>query len=313
MDGDDLPDGYAWRRPTHDDVDAVAAVLAADDLDDAGVIVLDADFLRAGWSRADLDLATDAWVVLDPTRVIVGYAHVTLEGENVAESWGVVHPAHRGRGIGTFLLDRIEGRVAEHPEPAAVRFRHAINASDAAIADMLRARDLREVRHFWHLQIDLEVGFDEGSAPAGIDVRSATPPDDLVTVHGVLQAAFAEDWGYQPDPLEAWLEEHTGFPGYDPELWLLASVDGEVAGALTASGRGERGWVDEVGVLPGHRGRGIGKALLRRSFATFASRGVREVLLNVDAENPTGATALYEGAGMRIVKRWDLWERGPTG
>ena len=32
-------------------------------------------------------------------------------------------------------------------------------------------------------------------------------------------------------------------------------------------------------------------------------------MLNVDAENPTGATALYERVGMRIIKRWDLWER----
>jgi ribosomal protein S18 acetylase RimI-like enzyme len=50
-------------------------------------------------------------------------------------------------------------------------------------------------------------------------------------------------------------------------------------------------------------------ALLRRSFATFADRGVRRVILNVDAENSTGATALYERAGMRVVNRWDLWER----
>ena len=34
------------------------------------------------------------------------------------------------------------------------------------------------------------------------------------------------------------------------------------------------------------------------------------MLLNVDADNPTGATALYERAGMRVVNRWDLWERG---
>ena len=32
-------------------------------------------------------------------------------------------------------------------------------------------------------------------------------------------------------------------------------------------------------------------------------------MLNVDAENTTGATALYERVGMRIVKRWDVWER----
>jgi hypothetical protein len=37
-------------------------------------------------------------------------------------------------------------------------------------------------------------------------------------------------------------------------------------------------------------------------------RPTKVVLLNVDAENP-GATALYERVGMRIVKRWDVWER----
>jgi mycothiol synthase len=41
----------------------------------------------------------------------------------------------------------------------------------------------------------------------------------------------------------------------------------------------------------------------------FADRGVRRVILNVDAENSTGATALYERAGMRVINRWDLWER----
>ena len=57
------------------------------------------------------------------------------------------------------------------------------------------------------------------------------------------------------------------------------------------------------------RGRGAGVALLHRSFATFAGRGVRRVILNVDAENSTGATALYERAGMRVINRWDVWER----
>ena len=29
----------------------------------------------------------------------------------------------------------------------------------------------------------------------------------------------------------------------------------------------------------------------------------------VDAANSTGATALYEAVGMRVVKRLDVWER----
>ena len=31
--------------------------------------------------------------------------------------------------------------------------------------------------------------------------------------------------------------------------------------------------------------------------------------LNVDAENITGATALYEQVGMRVINRWDVRER----
>jgi hypothetical protein len=41
----------------------------------------------------------------------------------------------------------------------------------------------------------------------------------------------------------------------------------------------------------------------------FAERGLGRALVSVDARNPTGATGVYERAGMRIVKRWDLWER----
>ena len=67
--------------------------------------------------------------------------------------------------------------------------------------------------------------------------------------------------------------------------------------------------MDWLAVLASHRGRGIGAALLRRSFASFAARGLHRVRLNVDAENATGATALYERVGMRVVNRWDLWER----
>ena len=48
--------------------------------------------------------------------------------------------------------------------------------------------------------------------------------------------------------------------------------------------------------------------MLRRSFATFAERGLPRVMLNVDFENPTGAMALYEKVGMRPVHGYDVHE-----
>jgi mycothiol synthase len=306
----DLPDGYALRAPTPDDLDAVADVLAADDLLEAGQIVLGADFVREGWSRADFDLATDAWVVADGGGTIVGYGHVERERPDVVESWGVVHPEHRGRGIGASLLDRIEERASELlvGVPSA-RFRHAINAGDPAAAAMLNARGLRVVRHFWHMQIDLTGPIEPGPAPDGIEINGIESPGDLPAVHTVLQGAFADDWGYHPQPFDRWAEEYAASPSYDPTLWLLATAGGKPAGVLTANVWGDHGWVGELGVLASHRGRGIGAALIRRSFDTFERRGLRRVILNVDAENPTGATALYERVGMSVLRRWDLWER----
>jgi mycothiol synthase len=307
----DLPAGYRVRPPTTDDLDAVADVFIADDLDDAGEIVLDANFLRGMWSREGFAPATDAWVVVDGTETIVGYAHAMRDGPDIVDSLGIVHPAHRGRGLGSSLLDRIERRSALILTGVpGTRFRHAINAGDEAAAAMLRARGLQPVRHFWHMGIDLEGSTEPGRAPEGIEIGGVAPPEDLAAVHAVLAEAFAEDWGYHPEPFDRWAEDYMSGPNYDPTLWLLAR-DGEApVGALIA---GSHGWVGEIGVLGPHRGRGIASALLRRSFAMFAGRGTRRVMLNVDAENPTGATALYERVGMRVIKRWDLWERSPDG
>jgi len=306
----DLPDGYAFRVPTKDDADAVGDVLLADQRADGVEPTLDADFVRQAWSRSDLDLATDAWAVSDPARSIVAYGQVTREGPGVVSSWGVVHPAHRRRGIGTLLFDRIEARAEELLEGApAPRFRHAINSADDAAAAMVGARGLLPIRRFWHMQIDLAGPIEPAPGPDGIEIDGIEPADDLRAVHSIIDAAFVGDVGDHPEPFEVWREEHAGSPSYDPTLWLLAREDGLPVGALVARSGDDGGWVDWLAVLASHRGRGIGTALLRRSFAAFAARGLRRVLLNVDAENVTGATAVYEGVGMRVVNRWEMWER----
>jgi mycothiol synthase len=306
-----LPPGYRVRAPAPGDLDAIAEVLVAGDLADTGESVLEADFVRDQWSRPGFDLAADAFIVVDGADAVAGYGQARREEPAMVESWGVVHPAHRGRGIGAWLLDRLQERASELLVglPAA-RFRHAAGGGDRAAAALLRARGLRPVRHFWHMRIDLAEGFGElGPAPAGVRIGGIDPGVDLPAVHAVVEAAFADHWGHHPEPFDRWALERTGSPGYDPTLWLLATAAGRPVGALTASVSGGRGWVDEVGVLAAARGRGIAAALLRRSFATFAGRGLRQVLLNVDAANPTGATRLYERVGMRVVNRWDLWDR----
>jgi mycothiol synthase len=303
-------DRYTFRAPAEQDFDAVVAVLLADQLADNVEATIDAHFLRQFWGRSGFDLAADAWVAIDSARTIVAYGQVGRGDGDIVGSWGVVHPEHRRRGIGSALLDRIETRasalLAGIPSP---RFQHSINAADRAAAAMLGDRGLRPIRHFWHMQIDLQGPIEAGAAPDGIEIGGIEPRHDLRAMHGIIEAAFADDPGEDPEPFDRWVEDHTTSSKYDPTLWLLAREGGVPVGALTASAGDDVGWVDYLAVLGSHRGRGIGSALLRRSFATFAARGLRRVRLNVDAENVTGATAVYERVGMRVVNRWDLWER----
>ena len=96
-------------------------------------------------------------------------------------------------------------------------------------------------------------------------------------------------------------------------VWFLAEDGGEIAGFALChphpSGDPAVGRVAALGVRPRWRRRGLGLALLLHSFAAFRERGASEVRLEVDAENPTGAVALYERAGMSVVRRYDTYEK----
>ena len=300
--------GYELRAPTPGDLAAVADVFVAVDTGEAGVVVLDADLLRDEWSRAGFELASDAWVAIDRDGAVVGYMQSMLEEPNV-ECWGAVHPGHRGRGIGSALLDRAERRASELmaglPSP---RFRFVIDGGDHGAEELVQSRGLRLAHHFWHMQIDLTGPVEPGAAPDGVEISEVHPASDLPAVHAVLAEAFVDHWDYNSEPFDRWVEEHVDVARFDPTLWLLAREAGEPVAALTGRVQGDRGWVGSLGVRAPWRGRGIGASLLRRSFAAFSRRGLRRVVLGVDAENATGATALYEREGMRVVQYWDVWE-----
>lgn len=90
--------------------------------------------------------------------------------------------------------------------------------------------------------------------------------------------------------------------GFCPEAtWLLAGPDGAVGtiqGLLDENGFGG---IQNLGVVSECRGRGLGRALLLKALAGFASVGVPRAFLEVTATN-LPAVRMYRSVGFRAYK-----------
>jgi ribosomal protein S18 acetylase RimI-like enzyme len=118
---------------------------------------------------------------------------------------------------------------------------------------------------------------------------------DAPSVHALLVAAFAGG-REKIAPYGEWHGWFTGDASFEPATCFLAFGEGQLAGVALCW---REGFVKDLAVAPAWRRRGLGEALLRHAFRVFAQRGLSEVSLKVDADNPTGAVRLYERVGMR--------------
>ncbi|KAA6435279.1 ribosomal-protein-alanine N-acetyltransferase [Agrococcus sediminis] len=76
--------------------------------------------------------------------------------------------------------------------------------------------------------------------------------------------------------------------------------DGRMVGYAGLRAVGVEGDVQTIAVAADARGRGIGRALLAELLAEAGRRGVRELFLEVRADNPV-ARGLYESVGFREI------------
>ena len=226
---------------------------------------------------------------------MVGYALVYAEC--------YVHPSYTGRSVGTSLIQLTEARARElvplAPPGARVVLDNTINGEDGAARRLLEEQGYRAARHFRRMAIALE-GAPEVQTPDLVSIRPCAPGDDERAIFDALDEALKDHWEYLPTTFEEW-ERRIKRYGFDPGLWLVAAEGAEVAGAAVCQDRSGVGWVSVLGVRRPWRRRGLGLALLRSGFGEFYRRGTRKVALAVDSQSLTGATRLYERAGMRVA------------
>ncbi|MEN5074598.1 GNAT family N-acetyltransferase [Isoptericola cucumis] len=164
----------------------------------------------------------------------------------------------------------------------------------------------------------------------GVTVRPVATHDDglplaedLQTVHRVLESAFEDHFNSYRESFGEFVVRLRSEPGHRWDHWWLARVAdpddpqdlGEPMGALVASAlpsgaSGKEGsYIEYLGADRRARGRGVATALLLAVVADAAARGRDRVGLEVDADSPTGAAALYEKWGWRTKYRTESWHR----
>lgn len=230
---------------------------------------------------------------------------------------GEVLPRVRRRGLGRALLhagqDRLREIAAAHPDGPERRFfaSEAMDGQDGARA-LLTAESYEPVRFFAEMLRSLREPIPDHPLPPGLEIRQVEPGDHRRIFYAEAEA-FRDHWGYR-EWTDVDLNRTFTSPDLDTSLWRVVWDRGEVAAVTetfihaeeNAALGHEHGWLERISTRRQWRGRGVAKAMIASAMLALRERGMSHAALGVDADNPSGAFALYEGLGFHVVNRMEV-------
>ena len=251
---------------------------------------------------------TDAWHFVarrlasaDQASELIGYA--VLDKSNPEEgptAEVVVAPDSRRQGVGGALLDALRMKVRRGDKPVRV-WAHGALPGAAALA---AKRGLEPVRELWVMARPLE-DVPPPAIPDGIRIATFRPGVDDEAWVRVNARAFAhhpEQGSMTVEDLRVRMEQ----PWFDPEGFFLAWRDTKLAGfhwtkvhdhsTYGDDGDGPVGEVYVLGLEPDEQGSGLGRTLTQVGLRHLHDRGLKEVILYVEADNAP-AIAVYTKLG----------------
>ena len=313
-----VSDGYVWRPATTDDVDAIFDCARSSSLVDHPNYIIPRDDIEEEFEHSYVDATVDSIVCVTPEGQVDAWGFTTLSpsSETLVRSivFGGVRPEARGIGLGRRLVAWHEARgLQQLASSTAVLpgwiMAYAETRVPAAISTFEHA-GFRIRRYYLELRRDLSEPIEGRPLADGLTLVPWTPERDAA-VRAARNDSFRDHWGSQSVTEENWGLYATS-PHTRRDLSVLAVTDdGEVAGFVTTSvteddwaGQGfSSGYIGLVGVRRAWRGKGIAPSLLGSAMALMKDAGLDKAVLDVDAENPSGALGLYEAVGFAESNR----------
>ncbi|MGH8934704.1 MAG: GNAT family N-acetyltransferase [Acidimicrobiia bacterium] len=308
--------GYEWRAAGREDAPAIQELYrTAGRVDGVELRITLEDLYRelAGPAARNslLALTADgrvaAYGVMAPPQATTHARQALLRGE--------VEPAHRGLGLGSFVLAWLEARAAEALEgvpgyglPKVLRASSPIDLADRIA--LLEGHEYRRIRYWDTLRRDLSRPFPEAKVPPGLELLAWSRDWERSTMRA-WEESFAENWGHAPATFDEWQPTHSGDPAFREDLSFLMIDGAQVAGFSlsylspeeNAATGIEQGWIGQIGVRHSWRRRGLGTALVCRVLRAFREEALDYATLDVDVDNPARAHRLYQRLGFERVRR----------
>jgi mycothiol synthase len=295
------------------DYQHMAEILRAANAADGIDWVIGAETLRVQHEHhADHDPRRDiVFAEVDGTPVAYGDALREMQDDvAVYQTGGKVRPEFRRRGIGRSLLRRNEARLreiaAQKADTGGRAFGSWILDTEAGAAPLLLAERYAPVRYIFGMRRPTLDDLPEARLPGGLEIRPVRPADHRA-IFDADNEAFRDSWGHGEATDEDFVATFAR-PDLTTSLWRVAWDDDEVAGVviveiarLEALGL-RRGWLGRVSVRRPWRRRGLASALIVSALSGLRDAGMRDAMLGVDSENPSGALHLYESLGFVAVE-----------
>lgn len=236
------------------------------------------------------------------------------------DAW--TRPERRRRGVGSALVGWAEARsrgmqlAGTVGEPGAIHEMSATtDENNQGASAFAEAIGYRPIRYSFEMRRKLDEPIPEAPLPPSLELRPVLEAHTR-RIFDANAEAFKDHWEAAvrtDDDYRHWMED----PDTDTTLWQVAWDGDEIAGMSINTVYAEEnerletnvGWLDQVSVRRPWRRKGLGAAVIAASLRVLRDRGLDEASLGVDAENPTGALALYERLGFTRHRAFRIYRK----
>jgi ribosomal protein S18 acetylase RimI-like enzyme len=229
-----------------------------------------------------------------------------------------IKPEWRLQGIEQSMLNWCETHLRkiaeEHPQDSRRYLQIESNDKKTWFNQIIQSLAYQPARYGFGMSRPLD-NIPQAKLPEGIEVRTAEEKDYRKIWDASIEA-FRDHWGFS-EPTEQDYQGYLSSKYFQPELWQVAWHGDQVVSSVlnyidddyNQKNNCLRGWTEQIATHRDYRCRGIAKALIVRSMHLHKAKGMTEVALGVDTQNPNGAFQLYESLGYKHEKTWITYRK----